>query len=68
MKKLTTAEQIFNQYLHLRNQGTHIDFENYRFMIWEKYDIDDSDWDKTFMWSENPKKEILKSIKSQLNN
>ncbi len=64
MKKI--SEEIFNKYLDLRNKGTIEDFENYRHIIWEKYDIDDTDWDKTFMWSKNPKKEILKSIRLQL--
>ena len=63
MKK---AEQILNKYIKLHNKGTHVQFINYQHYIFEKYNIDDADWDKVFMWDENPRKTLLKQITHQL--
>ena len=56
MGKINKAKKILNKYIELHNKGTHIEFENYKYEIFEQYGIDDSDWDKVFMWDKKPNK------------
>ena len=41
------------------------DLQN-NFTVFEKYEIDDADWDKVFMWDKNPRNTLLKQITYQL--
>ena len=63
MKK---PKEILDKYIELRNNGSRVEFENYRFDLFEKYEIDDADWDKVFMWNKNPRKTLLTDITNQL--
>ncbi|MAD47789.1 MAG: hypothetical protein CMQ53_00375 [Gammaproteobacteria bacterium] len=67
MGKINKAKKILNKYIELHNKGTHIEFENYKYEIFEQYGIDDSDWDKVFMWDKNPINTLLTKITYQLN-
>ena len=66
MGKINKAKKILNKYIELHNKGTHIEFENYKYEIFEQYGIDDSDWDKVFMWDKNPINTLLTEITYQL--
>ncbi len=66
-KPIKKAKQILDRYIELHNKGTHVEFENYRYDIFEKYGIDDADWDKVFMWDKNPRNTLLTQITYQLN-
>ena len=65
-KQIIKAKQILNKYIDLKTNGNNLDFENFRFDIYEKYGIDDSDWDKVFMWDKNPRNTLLTSIVQNL--
>ena len=66
-KPIKKAEQILDRYIELHNKGTHVEFIDYQHDIFEKYGIDDSDWDKVFMWDKTPRKTLLEEITYQLN-
>jgi len=66
MGKINKAKKILNKYIELHNKGTHIEFQNYKYEIFEQYGIDDSDWDKVFMWDKNPINTLLTEITYQL--
>ena len=60
------AKEILDRYIELRHKGTYVEFENYKYDIFEKYEIDDADWDKVVMWDKNPRNTLLKQITYQL--
>ena len=60
------AKEILDRYIELLHNGTYVEFENYKYDIFEKYEIDDADWDKVFMWDKNPRDTLLTQITYQL--
>ena len=69
MKKseiMNKAKKILDRYIQLRTEGSYVDFENYRFNLFEKHKVDDCDWDKKFMFYKNPRKMLLTDIVNQL--
>jgi hypothetical protein len=65
-KPIKKAKEILDRYIKLRHNGTYVEFINYQYDIFEKYGIDDADWDKVFMWDKNPRDTLLTQITYQL--